>query len=134
MREGIDFVRQPQEFIGLQLNFFDFGQIDDLAVIWPECWIQLQAFRVSLNVVNRQLFSELYRNQPLFGVDGVLGRPAQRLHIPLTGKRALIQNILVRQRRTSGESCTDLLLISAGWPETSLLRSPVDCYVNRPVG
>ena len=96
--KGIDFVRQSQEFIGLQVKFFDLSQIHDLGEVWPKRWIQPQPFRVSLNVAHRQLLSELHCDQPPLSVDDILGRPAQRMHTPTAAKIASTSNIFVKQR------------------------------------
>ncbi len=40
MREGIDFVREPQESSACSSTSSTSGQIDDLGKIWLECWIQ----------------------------------------------------------------------------------------------
>jgi hypothetical protein len=71
-----DFVGQWQEFVRLQVKFFNLRQIHNFGIVPPERLIQLQLVRKVLNISNRQLLSKRNCNQPLFGVDGVTERLA----------------------------------------------------------
>jgi hypothetical protein len=72
VREGIDLVRQQNEFLPTQIDFFDIGKIQDFRKIRIEERVGLQRCHISFDVRQRDLPGILNPHQPLLYIDYIL--------------------------------------------------------------